>query len=113
MEFSMNKEHMRSLVAFSDKSTDLIEEFKKLPNWTFKKSDIAGSYPYLLQKGDVEIYLDETANNIVKTANVFPQDQTETHPSFHDDVLQELSKDLKENSIEHTIRLSDSDKSKL
>ncbi|MBL0676489.1 hypothetical protein [Aeromonas dhakensis] len=109
----MNEEHMRSIVAFSDADTDLIEEFKNLPNWELKQGDIPGSYPYLLQKGDVKIYLDNTAKNVVKTVNVLPQDQTENHPSFHNDVLQELAKDLQEKSIEHVLRISDSDKSKL
>lgn len=109
----MNEEHMRSIVAFGDGADDLIEKFNALPNWNLKTGDVPGSYSHLLQQGDTKIYLDVKAGNVIKTANVYPQDQSSCHPDYHNDVLQSLSDDLHSCGIEHVLNLSASDEAKL
>lgn len=109
----MNEEYMRSIVAYGSDEENLIEKFESLPNWKLKIGDIPGSYSHYLEYGDKKIYLDVKAKNVIKTVNIFPQDHTKNHPSFKKDILQSLSNDLSQCSIEYALNVSDSDKAKL
>ncbi len=109
----MNEENMRSIVMYGS-DNEMLEKLKSLSNWSFLENNSRlGGHPYRLENGENQIHLDIIASNVIKTSGISPQDDSENHPTFKNDILNSLCADLYEKGIQYAWHISDNDKVKL